>query len=236
VTSQELNPDEPRFTPERLAELLEAADRRINALSVEVERSLGARTSTFSSPTPHPPANLPPPATPPATPGRLRLPAVPEVKAVVSRLTARWWRQGLGVIALGAATSFGAMLLPERGPDSIANPAAEAAPSDLTPIATSVAAAAAVARQSTSALTMTLSANAPCWVRAVADGVQTIERMLTVGETIEVRAEDLVVLRVGDAGALSVSVNGRAATTVGPRGQVVTRRFSRRDYADAAAS
>jgi hypothetical protein len=83
---------------------------------------------------------------------------------------------------------------------------------------------------------MTLSANAPCWVRAVADGVQTIERMLKVGETIEVRAQDLVVLRVGDAGALSVSVNGRAASAVGPRGQVVTRRFSRRDYADSAAS
>ena len=238
---QEPNPDTQPYTPEILAELLAAADRRINALSREVERSIGSRTSTPSDGY----GAAPQPATPPVSPvspSRLKLPAMPDVRAVVSRLTARWWRQGLGVVAVAAALAVGAALFSGSFPAEEREPAdaAAAAPSEPAaadnPGSTAAAVAPAAARQSASALTMTLSANAPCWIRAVADGVQTIERMLKVGETIEVSAQTQVVLRVGDAGALSVSVNGRAATTVGPRGQVVTRRFSRRDYTGPAAS
>ena len=236
----EPNPNAQPYTPEMLAELLEAADRRINTLSREVERSIGSRTSALNAGFDTAAAHRPP-AAPPVSPSRLRLPALPEVRAVVSRLTARWWRHGLGVVAVAVATAAGVALFsgssPTDGPDAAT--AIDAAHSAPDAASTAVATPAAVATADTAnraALTMTLSANAPCWVRAVADGVETIERMLTVGETIEVRAQDQVVLRVGDAGALSVSVNGRAASTVGPRGQVVTRRFSRRDYAESARS
>ena len=237
----EPNPNAQPCTPEMLAELLEAADRRINTLSREVERSIGSRTSALNAGFDTAAAHRPP-AAPPVSPSRLRLPALPEVRAVVSRLTARWWRHGLGAVAVAVATAAGVALFsgssPTDGPE--AADAIEAAHSALATtsmaVVTPTAVATADTRASRAALTMTLSANAPCWVRAVADGVQTIERMLKVGETIEVRAQDQVVLRVGDAGALSVSVNGRAASTVGPRGQVVTRRFSRRDYTGPAAS
>jgi hypothetical protein len=238
VKPLEPNSNAKPYTPEMLAELLEAADRRINALSREVERSIGSRTSAANA---GPPAHHAP-AAPPVSPSRLRFPAMPEVRAAVSRLTARWWRHGVGVVAVAAATAAGIAFFSGSSPADTPEPAvaAAAAPSEPvttgTPVATPAPAVSAITRPSTSALTMTLSANAPCWVRAVADGVQTIERMLKVGETIEVRAQNLVVLRVGDAGALSVSVNGRTASAVGPRGQVVTRRFSRRDYADSAAS
>jgi hypothetical protein len=246
-----LEPNPKNYTPEMLAELLEAADRRINVLSREVERSIGSRTSAVNAGRDTPTAHLPtaaPPASPsrlrlPALPDGFRLPAMPDVKAAVSKLTARWWRQGLGVVAVAAGSAVGIAFFPgstpaERPEHADAMETAQSGPpAEGTSMATpAAAAAAAVAPASRAALTMTLSANAPCWVRAVADGVQTIERMLKVGETIEVRAEDQVVLRVGDAGALSVSVNGRAAAAVGPRGQVVTRRFSRRDYTAPAAS
>ena len=237
----EPNPNAQPYTPAMLAELLEAADRRINTLSREVERSIGSRTSALNAGFDTAAAHRPP-AAPPVSPRRLRLPALPEVRAVVSRLTARWWRHGLGVLAVAVATAAGVALFSgssatDRPEGSDATEVAHSAPDAASmAVATPPAVATADTPASRAALTMTLSANAPCWVRAVADGVQTIERMLEVGERIEVRAQDQVVLRVGDAGALSVSVNGRAASRVGPRGQVVTRRFSRRDYAESARS
>ena len=238
----ETNPNAERYTPEMLAKMLEAADRRIDTLSREVERSIGARTSALNGSHDTAPAHQRPVAGRVSSLNRFRLPAMPGVRAAVSRLTARWWRHGLGVVAIAVATSVGVALFLGSSPAGSSEPvvATEAAHLEsaaaATPVATPAAVAPGFAPASTAVLTMTLSAKAPCWVRAVADGVQTIERMLTVGETIEVRARDLVVLRVGDAGALSVSVNGRAASTVGPRGQVVTRRFSRRDYTGPAAS
>ena len=94
----ETNPNPQRYTPEMLAEMLEAADRRINTLSREVERSIGARTA---APTGHdtPRPYQRPAAAPVSSPNPVRLPAMPDVRAAVSRLTARWWRHGLGVVA-----------------------------------------------------------------------------------------------------------------------------------------
>jgi cell division septum initiation protein DivIVA len=64
-----------------------------------------------------------------------------------------------------------------------------------------------------------------CWVRVVADD-RTDARELQPGENIVLEAQRSIVLRVGDAGALSVEVNGRVLPPLGLDGQVVERRFT----------
>jgi hypothetical protein len=85
-----------------------------------------------------------------------------------------------------------------------------------------------------SGLTVRLVATSTCWVRAVSDGRRTTEHLLKIGDSVEIRAAEQVVLRVGDAGAVSVTVNGRAVPPLGARGAVVTRRISRADTPERA--
>ena len=64
-----------------------------------------------------------------------------------------------------------------------------------------------------------------CWVRVVVDD-RTDARELQPGEDIALEAHRSIVLRVGDAGALSIEVNGRVLPPLGLDGQVVERRFT----------
>jgi DivIVA domain-containing protein len=64
-----------------------------------------------------------------------------------------------------------------------------------------------------------------CWVRVVVDG-RTDARELQPGEDIVLNARQTIVLRAGDAGALSIEVNGRVLPPLGLDGQVVERRFT----------
>jgi DivIVA domain-containing protein len=64
-----------------------------------------------------------------------------------------------------------------------------------------------------------------CWVRVVVDG-RTDARELQPGEDIVLNAQHSIVLRAGDAAALSIEVNGRVLPPLGLAGQVVERRFT----------
>lgn len=64
-----------------------------------------------------------------------------------------------------------------------------------------------------------------CWVRVVVDD-RTDARELEPGEDIRLEARRTIVLRAGDAGALSVELNGRVLPPLGNAGQVVERRFT----------
>jgi uncharacterized protein DUF4115 len=79
-------------------------------------------------------------------------------------------------------------------------------------------------------LVLTLTAGRQCWVRTNIDGGQPLERLLKSGETIMVRATQEVVLRVGDAAALSLLINNKTAKPLGSAGQVVTTRITRANY------
>ncbi len=61
-----------------------------------------------------------------------------------------------------------------------------------------------------------------CWLTAVADGERVIYRLLDGGESARVEAHDDVVLRVGDAGVFSFSINGTAGRPLGAPGEAVT--------------
>jgi len=79
-------------------------------------------------------------------------------------------------------------------------------------------------------LVLTLTALRSCWIGTTIDGGQRLERLLKPDETVILHAHDEVVLRVGDAAALSVLINNQPMTPLGAAGQVVTRRISRANY------
>lgn len=79
-------------------------------------------------------------------------------------------------------------------------------------------------------LLLTLSARVPCWIRTIVDGDQPLERLLKADETIMVRATNEVVLRVGNAAALAMLINGQPAKPLGAPGQVAMTRITRTNY------
>jgi cytoskeleton protein RodZ len=81
-------------------------------------------------------------------------------------------------------------------------------------------------------LTVALTVKQPCWVTATIDGRKTLDRLLQAGEqqTIDVRRE--IVLTVGDASAISMTLNGAAARPLGKAGEVVTTRVTPNNFRD----
>jgi cytoskeletal protein RodZ len=66
-----------------------------------------------------------------------------------------------------------------------------------------------------------------CWVSAVADGERLVYRLMRPGEETVLEAQKFIVLRVGDAGAVTYSVNGAAGQPLGRSGEAVTIRIGR---------
>jgi hypothetical protein len=75
-------------------------------------------------------------------------------------------------------------------------------------------------------LVIRMQATRPCWI-GVTIGEEKETRLLAQGEEITREADSDLVLRIGDAGALVVTVNDRRLPPLGADGEVVTRRFSR---------
>ena len=63
------------------------------------------------------------------------------------------------------------------------------------------------------------------WMRTTIDGRPDLGRTLTAGQVVNIAADQSISLRVGDAGAMVVSVNGGEKRPLGRDGQVVTRQF-----------
>ena len=58
------------------------------------------------------------------------------------------------------------------------------------------------------------------WIRAVADGKRVVDRILHAGETQPIEAESQVRLNIGNAGGLTLALNGETLPAFGGRGQV----------------
>ena len=67
---------------------------------------------------------------------------------------------------------------------------------------------------------VTISASEDVWVSAVADGEERFAAILGPDETRTVEAQSGIRLVVGNAGGLTVSLNGKPIGELGPRGQV----------------
>ena len=73
---------------------------------------------------------------------------------------------------------------------------------------------------------------AACWVSAIADGRQGLQRLMAAGEHETIDATDEVILLVGDSLACSFSINGIVAHQAGKAGQPATLRITRQNYRD----
>lgn len=76
--------------------------------------------------------------------------------------------------------------------------------------------------QTAAALVVTLEAEGQSWVSATADGTRVLYRLVDAGTTETLRATREITIRVGDAGAVLWSVNGRQAVPMGHPGEVRT--------------
>ena len=77
-----------------------------------------------------------------------------------------------------------------------------------------------------SALNVVLTANAPAWVTASADGKRAIYRVLEPGSREQLTATREISVLTGNAGGVELTINGRAAGAMGKSGAVRTLRIN----------
>ena len=88
----------------------------------------------------------------------------------------------------------------------------------------------ATAAMAADALRIELTATGPSWVSASADRAAAANRLMQAGERQAIDARDELVLRVGDPGTLSVSINGVAAAPLGRAGQPITVTITKENF------
>jgi hypothetical protein len=168
---------------------------------------------------------------------------LPEEARAASVAARRWTPGRVVTYALACAVVLAAMALawwalPGRGPvpttpAAPASPGARVEPVSETPSPTpatpATAAGAALpaggpagAPAAARHLVVQLVAARAVWIRGVADGRVTLNRTVPAGETLTLEADASVTLRLGDAGAVRVIVNGRDRGPAGRDGQVLT--------------
>jgi hypothetical protein len=66
----------------------------------------------------------------------------------------------------------------------------------------------------------------PCWISATVDGQKQIERVLKAGDERSLDVRNELALSVGDAGAVTMTINGVEARALGKSGEVVTAKVN----------
>jgi cytoskeletal protein RodZ len=147
---------------------------------------------------------------------------VPERKPVAPLPLTRHRSLPLGHIFLGVIAVLAvALTLGRRGPEAPPVPSStpQAAPVVL-PTDRVYPSPTRVAGALSDSLTMTVTAQADCWVEVRADGAIVVNRVLAQGESQTFEARGEIVLSVGNAGGLSIRVNDRPALPLGRSGEV----------------
>lgn len=85
-------------------------------------------------------------------------------------------------------------------------------------------------------LTLHISARADCWITVTADGREVVSRLLTAGDAEAVQAASELRVKVGDATAVSLRLNGAPVRPLGRAGQVVTLRIDPANASEWLAS
>ena len=67
---------------------------------------------------------------------------------------------------------------------------------------------------------MEITATEPVWVRATSDGKYVFSGTIEANQTRTVDGSQTVLLRLGNAGGVSITLNGKPIGEVGPKGQV----------------
>jgi len=122
---------------------------------------------------------------------------------------------------------IGEVVPPERA-EPISQPAAEPVAPRVQPVADKAAASASPA--DLSQLTVTIIAMRDCWISTAVDDGAPQERLLRSSERLVLNAADVVLLKAGNAAAVSLLLNDQQAAPLGAEGQVVTRRITRANF------
>lgn len=86
------------------------------------------------------------------------------------------------------------------------------------------------------ALQLELVPQGPCWIVATVDGERVLARLLQRGERQSLAINEEALLRVGDPGALSISINGRAGRSLGLPGQPVDVKITKENFEEFLSS
>jgi cytoskeletal protein RodZ len=150
---------------------------------------------------------------------------------------------GIPVVALVAWVAYGWITGPSRRPATLSAervPAAELpmAPArplpDVVPAVGTAPAAGSLddVPAAPAALTLHITARRECWISVAADGREVVSRLLGVGDEEAVRAASELRVKVGDASAVSMRLNGSPMRALGGPGQVVTIRIDQASARD----
>jgi cytoskeletal protein RodZ len=145
--------------------------------------------------------------------------------------SSRVWILVVAVAGMIAGILLALLVAPparSQGPAAVREPSAGPAPARtaaepaLDPPATlpPIAAPTAAPDPNAAPVTIVLTAGRPAWVAATADGRRALYGTVAPGAPATVTAQREVVLRVGDAGALTWRINGREVGAMGRPGQV----------------
>lgn len=141
------------------------------------------------------------------------------------------WRQALlvtlGILLLIALVAFLAFQVERRRgrtgeamPPPMAAPVVESPP-PVEPILQSPGA------EEEAPVRVTLDFRQQCWVEAVVDGTRQLAEIRVQGESVQLDAQESVVLKLGNAAGVEVSVNGEPLDLGARRGEVRTLRIDR---------
>jgi hypothetical protein len=129
----------------------------------------------------------------------------------------------LAVLLLGGLAAWALWPTGPAAPAAeVTNTSAPAPTSDEPPPATEAATTPAAPESRVTELTTTRNV----WVRVIADGERVVERELPAGSRIPITAQKTIVIRTGDAGAVTLRIAGEDQGALGREGQVVTRTFT----------
>lgn len=153
--------------------------------------------------------------------GRRRSSSLPALALVVlmmlvCSLAYTWWQKSRHVPAISAGSTDTAPATKAPAPAAAhANIETRAAVTPAPPVSSAITLDSAAGT-----VRIALTAEEATWVKATANGKVVFSGIIQPNETKALSAADTVTLRLGNAGGVSISLNGKAIPSVGPRGQV----------------
>jgi Domain of unknown function (DUF4115) len=224
-----IEPDQA-FVERRVLEELEAFQRAIGAARAQEDpaRSGSARPAALA-PVVHlgtGPAGRPAASSPARLePVRPELtPASPADGTAAASVRPRSGRRVFAVVGgMAAVVSLGVAWTMTRSADPALQPAVQQQPAAVEPEPARAAKPAPAIDPH--ALRVDLTTLRRVWLRVAVDGRIAIEREVAAGEQLPFGADRSIVVRAGDAGAVTVKVAGVDQGAIGRDGQVVTRAF-----------
>ena len=185
------------------------------------------------------PAPTPAPAEPEAAPKRISLSNVGDeslsqisIGSPSSSYAGIFGKLAVGIVVLVALVGGGVAVI-----SAINSPAKETATAPPVkteqPVAVPAAAEAAATDEARAAaanadgVRVSVNLTERCWTEVSVDGKPVFEGILEKGKSENWQGKESVVVRVGNAGALDVSLNGKQLGKFGDNGEVLERRFTK---------